>query len=204
MTEGGLPPFLMEIVRQLRRRRLQVGIGDCHALRCALTAGFGLSSTDELRELCVALWAKSPMEAEIVRAAFARVAVPDWKLQEKATQVVGPTATGPGQVRPSNTGQPVDDQDQDDAEVPQAEPVRNLGSAPPSTGVRDRGLVLIRSIRSPHERWPRPGGVCDGRSGPGPPWNSTWRPPWTSEAGWASPRLQWSSPGGATRRGCCS
>jgi uncharacterized protein len=143
MTEGGLPPFLMEIVRQLRRRRLQVGIGDCRALRCALTAGFGLSSTDELRELCVALWAKSPVEAEIVRAAFARVAVPDWKLQEEATQVVGPAATGPGQARPSDTGQPVDEQDQDDAEVPQAEPVRNLGSAPPSTGVRDRGLVLI-------------------------------------------------------------
>jgi uncharacterized protein with von Willebrand factor type A (vWA) domain len=144
MTEGGLPPFLMEIVRQLRRRRLQVGIGDCQALRSALAAGFGLSSTDELRELCVALWAKSPVEAEIVRAAFARVTVPDWKLEEKATQLIGATATGPGPARPSDAGgRPADEQDQGDADVPQAEPVRNLGSAPPVTGVRDRGLVLI-------------------------------------------------------------
>jgi uncharacterized protein len=144
MTGGGLPPFLMEIVRQLRRRRLQVGIGDCRALRCALAAGFGLASTDELRELCVALWAKSPVEAEIVRAAFARVAVPDWKLQEKAAHVVGAMATGPGPAWPSDAGRrPADEQDQDDADVPQAKPVRNLGSAPPATGIRDRGLVLI-------------------------------------------------------------
>ena len=140
MTDGGLPPFLLEIVRQLRRRRLQVGIGDCHALRCALAAGFGLSSTDELRELCVALWAKSPVEAEIVRAAFARVTVPDWKLQDKATQVVSKTASGSGHT---DTGRPANEQNQSDAEVPQAKPVRNLGSAPPATGVRDRGLVLI-------------------------------------------------------------
>jgi uncharacterized protein with von Willebrand factor type A (vWA) domain len=143
MTDGGLPPFLLEIVRQLRRRRLQVGIGDCHALRSALSAGFGLSSTDELRELCVALWAKSPVEAEIVRAAFARVTVPDWNLQDTAVQVVTKTATGPGQARPSDTERTADEQDRSDAEVPRAEPVRNLGSAPPATGARDRGLVLI-------------------------------------------------------------
>ena len=141
--DGGLPPFLMEIVRQLRRRRLQVGIGDCHALRCALAAGFGLSSTDELRELCIALWAKSPVEAEIVRAAFARVAVPDWKLQPKSKQVAGrETATVPGQAHPPSAGQPATEQG-GDPDVPQAELVQGLGSAPPATGKRDRGLVLI-------------------------------------------------------------
>src|SRR6266571_3744850 len=80
MTEPGpssLPAFLLPVVAQLRRRRIQVGIADLHALRLALRAGFGLSSRDELRELCVALWAKSPAEAEVVRAAFANLADAD-------------------------------------------------------------------------------------------------------------------------------
>jgi uncharacterized protein len=144
MTDGGLPPFLLEIVRQLRRRRLQVGVGDCHALRCALTAGFGLSSTNALRELCVALWAKSPVEAEIVRATFARVAVPDWELREMAEAAGAPEVTdGPSQPGPSEDQPPADEQEKNGAEAPRAEPVRDLGSAPPATGVRDRGLVLI-------------------------------------------------------------
>ena len=143
MTDGGLPSFLLEIVRQLRRRRLQVGVEDCHALRCALAAGFGLSSTEALRELCVSLWAKSPVEAEIVRAAFARVAVPDWELQDEATEAVGQAAAASVQAQPTATGATADEHDEDAAEVPHAEPVQGLRSVPPATGVRDRGLVLI-------------------------------------------------------------
>jgi uncharacterized protein with von Willebrand factor type A (vWA) domain len=71
----------MPIVAQLRRRQIYVGISDVQALRLALRAGLGLSSRDELRELCVALWAKSPVEAEVVRAAFARLdGLADWRL----------------------------------------------------------------------------------------------------------------------------
>jgi uncharacterized protein with von Willebrand factor type A (vWA) domain len=74
---AALPAFIPEIVAQLRRRRVQVGIADVQAVRLALRAGFGLASRDELRELCVHLWAKSPAEAEVVRAAFANLAGAD-------------------------------------------------------------------------------------------------------------------------------
>ena len=50
-----------------------------------MRAGFGLASSDDLRELCVSLWAKSSVEAQIVRAAFARVAdVPHWNATEES------------------------------------------------------------------------------------------------------------------------
>jgi uncharacterized protein len=141
MTDGGLPAFLMEIVRQVRRRRLQVGIDDCHALRNALVMGFGLSSTGELRELCIALWAKSPVEAEIVRAAFARVAIPDWKLAGMAPQTEGSlVSTASSQGQRSAGEQAAGRATHPD--TPKAEPVRGLSSAPPATGVRDRSLVL--------------------------------------------------------------
>lgn len=96
-----MPSFLMPLVAQLRRRRLQVGISDVHALRSALRAGFGLSSTDDLRELCVTLWAKSPLEAQMVRAAFARVEeVPHWKVVAEVPEAVaaasGDDASVPG------------------------------------------------------------------------------------------------------------
>ena len=68
-----LPAFLTLVIAQLRRRRLQVGISDVHALRQALQAGFGLSSRDELCELCVALWAKSPTEVQVVRTEFVKL-----------------------------------------------------------------------------------------------------------------------------------
>jgi uncharacterized protein with von Willebrand factor type A (vWA) domain len=90
-----LPAFLLPVIAQLRRRRIQVGIADVHALRLALRAGFGLASRDALRELCVALWAKSPAEAKVVRAAFANVAVgllADWATQDLAETT--PAAAG--------------------------------------------------------------------------------------------------------------
>jgi uncharacterized protein len=143
VTDGGLPPFLLEIIRQLRRRRVQVGIGDLQALRSALAAGFGLSSADDLRRLCVALWAKSPVEAEIVRAAFARVTVPGWDLEEETVPPAGGQQAGPPRAPKSEDERPGQEPDLNLAGVPEAEPVQDLGSAPPATGVRDRGLVLI-------------------------------------------------------------
>src|SRR6266700_4100383 len=85
--------FSSLVVAQLRRRRFQAGIADVHALRLALRAGFGLSSRDELRELCVHLWAKSPTEAEAVRAAFANPAdadlLADWSTADVAVPEPG-------------------------------------------------------------------------------------------------------------------
>lgn len=152
-----LPGFLTPVVAQLRRRRVQVGIADMQALRLALHAGFGLSSRDELRELCVHLWAKSPAEAAVVRAAFANLAdaglLADWSPADMA----GPAAArrdpdaaviagdageqaGPGPAVPAETGL------KDSAE---AEAVMHLnhdldldlGSLRTLAG--DRGLVLV-------------------------------------------------------------
>lgn len=82
---GPLPSFLATLVAQLRRRQIRVGIEDVHALRLSLRAGFGLSSRDELRELCVILWAKSPVEAQVVRAAFANLDnLADWTVEDAA------------------------------------------------------------------------------------------------------------------------
>ena len=49
MTQGELPAFLWEVTRQLRRRRLPLGVDDMmRRRRRALAAGFGLSSHEEL------------------------------------------------------------------------------------------------------------------------------------------------------------
>ena len=107
---GPLPAFLMPVVAQLRRRRVQVGIADVHALRLALRAGFGLSSRAELRDLCVHLWAKSPAEADVVRAAFANLAdadlLADWSTADVAV---------PEPVRPDLQPELVPNDDDDKA-----------------------------------------------------------------------------------------
>jgi uncharacterized protein with von Willebrand factor type A (vWA) domain len=78
---GGIPPFLFEIIEQLRRHQLSIGVYDCRELQRALRAGFGISSTAALRELCVALWATSRSEADVIRAVFVRTGqVPRWEI----------------------------------------------------------------------------------------------------------------------------
>lgn len=77
MPESGAPTLVGELFEQLQRRRFPVGPPDLDALRSALAAGFGWSSSEALRELIVALWAKSTREADILRALFARLAWPE-------------------------------------------------------------------------------------------------------------------------------
>jgi uncharacterized protein with von Willebrand factor type A (vWA) domain len=141
VESGELPPFLMPIVGQLRRRRLAVGVSDVHDLRCALRAGFGLSSVDDLRELCVALWAKSPIEAQIVRAVFARAdGLPDWNLQQESTTAAA-APTDSQQASTSATDLSVTTNPE--RPVVQTSSVHGLAREPLQTGVTDRGLVLI-------------------------------------------------------------
>jgi uncharacterized protein with von Willebrand factor type A (vWA) domain len=145
MTQGELPSFLWEVTRQLRRRHVAIGIEDYEALRRALAAGFGLSSDDELRRLCVMLWAKSPEEAEIVRAAFTRSDMAEWALSradepdvdDEASLSAAPddplsVQAGAGQAAHADGGR-----------APQARPVADLAGSPPSTGEADRTLVLV-------------------------------------------------------------
>jgi uncharacterized protein with von Willebrand factor type A (vWA) domain len=153
-TADPLPAFLAPLVAQLRRRRIQVGIGDVHALRLALRAGFGLSSRDELRELCVALWAKSPAEAQVVRAAFANLdGLTDWTV----TDAAGPATSPPGDRGSAVEGAEAEDAADARREAPEPEPeraaeagaVRELSPGPAPgldalrTGASGRGLVLV-------------------------------------------------------------
>lgn len=132
MTSNGLPQFLTPLVAQLRRRALHIGVGDLCALRESLHSGFGLSSREDLRELCVHLWATSPDEADIIRAAFTRLgSLEDW------------AAAGPAHdsMPPEDSGEVTD-------QAPQTEIVQNagIGSKRGTPGTRaeasSRGLVL--------------------------------------------------------------
>ena len=151
MNPATLPPFLQQLVVQLRRRRLQVGIDDVQALRGALRAGFGLSSRDELRELCVSLWAKSPAEAEIVRAAFARMDnLAEWKVFDQAEHLVPlarqvPPAFGEEQQVPrAALGEALQVGDPTGTIAVQGfDAGSSVGPQALRTGARDRGLVLV-------------------------------------------------------------
>lgn len=149
-----LPSFLPPLVAQLRRRRIQVGIGDVCALRLALRAGFGLSSRDELRELCVALWAKSPAEAQVVRAAFANLdGLADWTVADAAGHADAlPSAQGPAveSLEPEDAGdiRPEPPEPEEGGEAG-AGAIRELSASPAAglgalrTGASGRGLVLV-------------------------------------------------------------
>lgn len=143
MTEtGGIPTFAYDLVSQLRRRGMPLGVDDCEWLRRALTAGFGWSSDSALRELCVALWAKSATEAQLVRAAFARVHSPRWRMQEpieaaEATEA-GLKPTDIGAERPTES-----DQLPEETPPPTVTSMPSRSFSPPATGQRDDSLVLV-------------------------------------------------------------
>ncbi|MGG6242144.1 VWA domain-containing protein [Nodosilinea sp. AN01ver1] len=65
-----LPDFLWNLFLQLRRRGFVVGPQDYEALLLALSAGFGWSSPQALKELCARLWAKSLREQATLFALF--------------------------------------------------------------------------------------------------------------------------------------
>ncbi|MCW3842883.1 hypothetical protein ONA70_22550 [Micromonospora yasonensis] len=143
------PPFVYDLVTRLRRRGLPLGIDDCASLRQALAAGFGLASTEDLAELCVALWAKSVGEREIVRAAFAQVEVPVWQtdVAEEASPTPPPTAdplAGDGlRMDPQDGPQPAGEQPATGEPAPAAQHVTGLAMQPPSTGSFDPSLVIV-------------------------------------------------------------
>jgi uncharacterized protein with von Willebrand factor type A (vWA) domain len=134
----GLPDLIVQLGRQLRRRRLSLGLDDYAALRHALAAGFGWSSHEELSRLCVALWAKSPEEAEIVRAAVSRSGLAAWNLEQQ-----GPDATDVLAERSPAGSTGSRTRSEGGEQVPQAVPVGDLAAVPPSIGAVDRSLVLV-------------------------------------------------------------
>jgi uncharacterized protein with von Willebrand factor type A (vWA) domain len=93
-----LPLFVWLLVGRLRRRGLAIGVDDCGALRTALAAGFGIESDEALRDVCVALWAKTNEEAALIRTAFAAVDIPSWTVAAAAPdRVSDDRAAGPAE-----------------------------------------------------------------------------------------------------------
>lgn len=138
MTEPEIPKFIWEVARQLRRRRLPLGIDDYDALRRGLAAGFGWSSKEDLCQLCVSLWAKSPEEADIVRAAFTRSELADWTVPQPEKG----RADLPDVV-PGGAQSPAVEHETGEEEFPRTEPLTRLGAFPPSIGAVDRSLLLV-------------------------------------------------------------
>ncbi|ONH52517.1 hypothetical protein CcI49_33895 [Frankia sp. CcI49] len=134
----GPPPFVTDLIDQLRRRAFMLGPEDVAALRQALAAGFGWSSRAALEDLCVTLWAKSDREADVVRAAFLRVDVPD--LDPPAAAEDEPAAdldASRSDAEPDAVASPA-------AEEVRAEPMGGLPALPaPSFASVDRRLVLV-------------------------------------------------------------
>jgi len=154
-----LPGFVHALMLHLRRRGLPLGVDDCESLRSALAAGYGLVSDTELRQLCVALWAKSAAEAALVHAAFAQLDLPVWDADPDAA--ADPTQPDPGQPDPAQPeaepqdaasrvgpapghGSTVDGTDDVGAEPPPVTLVLDHSTlAPPSTGSFDPSLVTV-------------------------------------------------------------
>ncbi|MEU4220333.1 VWA domain-containing protein [Actinoplanes sp. NPDC026623] len=146
------PVFLHQLITQLRRRGLLLGIDDVDALRQALAAGFGWSSEGSLLNVCLALWAKSPSEAAIIRACFARVDAPVWTAPEagrpnprRVAVIDRPVA---GDEPSPAAGDAADIAAADPpAATPAADPVpvtrqiRGSTAMPPATGRHDATLI---------------------------------------------------------------
>jgi uncharacterized protein with von Willebrand factor type A (vWA) domain len=139
-----------EIFQQLRWRRFPLGAPDLAALRSALAAGFGWSSSEAFRELLVALWAKSAREAEIIRSLFARLPWPEaWTGARIASQSAPPPGAvvqpQPHDAHPSAADPPEPARPESTALPPPA--TQGTGSLPPLTlpgiDASDARLILV-------------------------------------------------------------
>ncbi|MEE6263139.1 hypothetical protein [Plantactinospora sonchi] len=139
-----MPPFVHELVVQLRRRGIPLGIDDCVALRQALAAGFGWSSSSALLRLCVSLWAKSATEETLIRAAFSRVELPEWTVDTVPSDPPVPVQEDVGTVLPAPTDQPgAAPTPESPTPAPRLTPQQVRHALPPlGTGRSDRSLVL--------------------------------------------------------------
>lgn len=117
MTEPVLP--LLDLFLELRDADFQLGIAEYRELLRALQLGFGVSSTEELRQVCEALWVKSEDERRRFNAKFDRMLQTRARAQPQYGTVASPfpttatpstppvtltrTGTGSGETTPAET-----------------------------------------------------------------------------------------------------
>ena len=154
MPESAPSTLAGELFKQLKRRRFPIGPPDLDALRVALGAGFGWSSRDALRDLVVALWAKSTREADIVRALFNRLPWPDeWAPEVRvAPGSVPSTRHGKSKGHASMADQPVSKQPP--APIRTMPVARQPGNMPPLTlegvSAADTRIALVEQYPLTH------------------------------------------------------
>ncbi|MFG1606905.1 VWA domain-containing protein [Actinoplanes sp. NPDC049265] len=136
------PAFIHDLVVRLRRRGLPIGVDDYATLRSALAAGFGLGSSDELRDLCVALWASSVAEREMIVAAFAASETPFWYASAPAEPPAAPSPMP--DVEPAGPTEPVvpPAAEPPPSPAPAVRPFPGVTGPPPPTGEWDPTLVV--------------------------------------------------------------
>ncbi|BCJ45820.1 hypothetical protein GCM10010168_57600 [Actinoplanes ianthinogenes] len=145
MTGAALPPFLVDLVTRLRRRGLPIGVDDYLALRSALGAGFGVASTADFTELCVALWAKSLDERDLVRTVLAGADLPVW---QSGVAAVPPRAAEPpveipaGEPRPEPAPETSPQPAPETPARPVVQRLTGMTVPPPSTGEFDSTLAV--------------------------------------------------------------
>jgi uncharacterized protein with von Willebrand factor type A (vWA) domain len=124
--------LVRKLFDQLRGRRFPLGPSDLQALRDALTAGFGWSSCEALRELIVSLWAKSSREAETVRALFTRLPWPEnWLVEQVNRPPPTPTGVVVEPLSPGEAARVNEEIAKTVAPVAPAPVTRRVGTLPP-------------------------------------------------------------------------
>jgi uncharacterized protein with von Willebrand factor type A (vWA) domain len=98
---GTIPDFIEQLFEELRRRGFALSPDDYIALWLALREGFGWKSNRALRDLCVALWAKSRDEQLLLESLFDQIVTPqrlsEWEIETEAPPDPVPGgATEPG------------------------------------------------------------------------------------------------------------
>lgn len=77
MIEQSQPEILEGVLRALRARHVPLGIRDYFDALRALHLGFGCGTRQELRKLCIQLWARDDAEVKAIDAVFALIPAGD-------------------------------------------------------------------------------------------------------------------------------
>ncbi|XVV17195.1 hypothetical protein ACQP2X_23305 [Actinoplanes sp. CA-131856] len=144
MTTEPMPHFARDLIARLRRRGLPLGVDDCVTLRTALAAGHGLHSTEALGALCVALWATSRRDAEIITSTLHLVAPPDWSLQRPEPVADGSPVTAEPPMQPRADEEPEPAAGPGSAELDITRPALRGGGAEPPRSGRSAPFLVTR------------------------------------------------------------
>ena len=142
---------LLDIFNSLRQRHgLPLGVDEYLAVLRSLQIGFGISSRQELEQLCCLVWAKSEEENRLVRRLFEQM----WRYSPTELENDGKRFPDiPEKQKPSSTSAESEDSS---AETPTPESLPQLETHPSPTPEPVQAVQAVRSSRRDRElRRPR-------------------------------------------------